>query len=195
LATEYYLLSIDGVTDVYEMSSTHVMKSDDVVANDTLTNGTDLIDAWVTNALPDWLAFQSENYQVRRITARRINPSGSAVSSVAFQIGAQMGTVSEATSPLQLAPCVRLIPGTLGSTAGKCFLPCPPIGSVNNNAYAGTYASDVAVYFGLLTAGITNTFDWTLAIHHKKAATFSDCVGFNLSPSFGFQGRRRYPIG
>jgi len=195
MATEYYLLSIHGVADVQEMTSTFVMKSDDVVANDTLNNGLDLINSWVDGAQDDWLVFQSDFYQIRRLTARRISPSGSAVATRAFQADEIVGQNAAEPSALQLAPCVRLIPGTLGSTAGKVFLPTPPSSEINNNNYGGTYVSDVAVLIGDLTGGISTTYNWTLAIHHRKTNTFSDCVGHNLSPRFGFQGRRRYPVG
>jgi len=195
MATEYYLLSIHGVVDVQEMTSTFVMRSDGVTAGDTLTNGTDLIDAWISNALGPWLDIHSEDYQIRRITARRINPSGSAVASMAFQVAEHVGQVTSPASAMQLAPCVRLIPGTLGSTAGKVFLPSPPANQVNNNAYDSGYVANVGTYLDTLIAGISETWEWTLSIHHRKTDTFSACVGYNLSPRFGFQGRRRYPVG
>lgn len=195
MATEYYVLQICGAVDVSEMMTTMVFKGTGVTANDTLDNGLDLLAAWESSAIGPWLAFNSDHYQVRRITARRVSPHGSAVASEPFQTGEYPGANANECSALQTAPAVRLIPGTLGNTAGRCFLPSPPTDMINNNGYAAGYVTDVATYFDNMQSGISDAFTWTLAIHHRKTDTFSDVVGHNLSPRFGFQGRRRYPIG
>lgn len=194
MATEYYQLQIQGTAGTLETMTSHVFKSDGVTANDTLDNGIDLIEAWKANLKDLWLTFNSDHYQVKRLIARRLSPHGSAVAHFQYQAGDATGVSATEIGGVNLAPAVRLIPSTLGSTAGRCFLPAPPKDQINANAYAAAYVTDVAAYFNAAIAGITETFTWVLAVHHKKAQTFSVCAGFNLSPRFGFQGRRRHPI-
>jgi len=194
MATEKYLLSIEGSVNSTEMTTTHVMSTDDAVSDDTLTSAMDLVTAWTTECIDPWLAFQSEDYQVRRVTARRINPVGSAVGHRQFQVGGAVGQIGEPTVAPNLAPCIRLIPSVMGRTAGRMFLPSPPNTMVNENLYDAAYQALVETYMDTIIAGFTDTYEWTLNIHHRKSNQFSAVTGYNLSPSLGFQGRRRYPV-
>jgi hypothetical protein len=194
MATEYYILTIGGTVDLSEQTTSLYFKTDDAVADDTLVSGDDLIAAWMTSVEADWLAAMSQQYEIRRYTARRVTPLGSAVAHLEFERGAKPGDVADDISPLNLAPAVRIIPGTLGSTGGRCFLPSPFRTAIDNNTYHATYSGLIVNIFDRLLTAISDTYDWTWQVHHAKTQTFSAAVGWNLSPRFGFQGRRRYPI-
>jgi hypothetical protein len=195
MATEYYQLNIHGTAGLAEQTTSLVFRTDDATANATLEAGEDLVSAWASTIEADWLGFNSSSYEIRRYTTRRISPQGSAIYHLEYQQGDAVGNVGSPIGPLNLAPAVRLIPGTLGSTGGRMFLPSPPVNGIDNNTYAAIYSANVATPLDALLNPISGSFDWQWQVWHRKAQNFSNVVAWDLSSRFGFQGRRRYPIG
>lgn len=194
MATEHYLLSIQGAVQGVENTCGLYFRTNDAVANDTLNNGKDLIEAWQNDIRDLWLDCCPDSYQLNRLIARRVLPVGSAQAFSRYQTGEFPGDMTGQASALQNCPAVRLIPDTLGATAGRIFMPSPAISALNSNAYSAGYVTAVTNLFDTMQATIANVFNWTLAVHHAKTDTFSLCIGHNLSPRFGFQRRRTVPV-
>lgn len=196
MATEFYLLSIQGSVNGQYNEVVQCMQGTGVATNDTLNAGRDLVQAWNTSAKALWLAMFPASYAVDRLTARRAFPKPSATATFQYQFGAAPGTNGSDGVSFNLCPTVLLIPPIGTKSQGRTFLPIVPSGQITNNAYQSAYITAINNYFNALITGLAGSLaTWNLAVYSRKLQSASLVVAISHSLKLGFQGRRRKPVG
>lgn len=196
MATEFYLLSIQGSVNGQFNEVVQCFQGTGVSTSDTLGGGGDLIAAWATGAATKWLACLPQSYFLDRLVARRAFPKPSASAHAQQQAFSQGGTLAVNSTSYNLCPCTILIPGLGVKSAGRNFMPCVPDGQVVNNAIGAGYRTALDAYYNQLIAGLTGSIaSWALAIYSRKHGTGSLVVAATHSLKLGFQSRRRRPVG
>lgn len=195
MATENYLLSIQGTQLQSYVENVLCFQSTGLSSTDTLDTGNDLITAFRTHAESLWQAVTSISYQVTLYSARRAFP---APSGTAYQQLNQVEVVGSAAAPMgiNVCPAVHLIPPMGTKTGGRAFMPPIGIDAVQGNAYVAAYSANITALFTQLITGLAGSgTNWKLAIFSRKNTSASLALNFGLSPRIGFQSRRRKPVG
>lgn len=197
MATENYLLSIQGNVSGSYNEVVMCFQSAGLASNDTLSAGANLIQAWLANAEAKWLACLPPSYFVNNYSARRAFPKPSAVANFQYQAFAKPGTRGIAAGGYNLCPCVHLIPPMGTKSVGKVFMPAVAAGDIVNNQYIAGYTTVINTLFSqLATTGLAGSGTlWHLGIFSRKNISVSLVTAFGQSEAIGFQGRRRKPAG
>lgn len=196
MATENYLLSVQGVVGTSYNECVLCFQSAGVSPTDTLDAGADLITAFRNHAETEWLATQSIAYQLLQYSALRAFPKPSGTAYFQLEPGTAFGQQGADSAALNVCPAVHLIPPMGTKTGGRVFLPTAPADAVVDNSYDGAYVVAVSAFFDKLLAGLAGSgTSWKLAIFSRKNVSASLALAYNLSPRVGFQGRRRKPTG
>lgn len=196
MATELYELSVQGnVNGQFNESVMHFI-GDNLTANETMANGEDLLNSWQTNIGSLWLPLLPTTYQLDRIAARRVVPIGSNVPHLQYQKGSNPGTATGSCCGYQLCPTVFLIPPMGTKSGGKVFMPAISTARVNSNVYTPLYLTQINTLFNAMATNFgTSAITWVQGIFSRKNLSYSHVMGHTLSARFGFQGRRRKPVG
>jgi len=196
VASETWELRITGYTGPEPNQSVQHFKGDNIAVSDTVNVGYDLINAWIANVKPKWLAMLPIDYYLDTLEARRVDPKLSAVAHHQYGFRSTPGTFGTHSQASQTNPCLTLIPPMGIKSAGKIFLPgCPKTFVVNSVFSAGAHTAlnnwfnVVKVNFGL------TTITWIQAIYSKKTNITSTVQLAQFSPVVGFQERRRVFFG
>ncbi len=196
MATEFYLLSIQGSLNGQYNESVQCFQGVGTSPTDTLDAGLDLIGAWIASLATHWLAALPQTYFLDRLAARRAFPKPSATAHNQFAAFSTSGTFSANAASYNLCPVVLLIPPSPTKTQGKVFMPACPIGGVTNNALGATYRTALDAYFNPAIVGVTGSLaTWTLSVYSRRNASAVPVVQASHSLKIGFQGRRRRPVG
>ena len=196
MATENYLLSIQGSVNGQYNECVQCFQSSGVTSTDTLDAATDLITAWIAHAKSFWLAMFPNSYVLDLLTARRAFPSPSAVAYQQFQYFVETGTRGASATAYNICPSVFLIPPMGVKTGGRTFLPAVSASDIVNNAPISAYTTAVQSYFTAAISGLAGSgTNWQLGIFSRKNTSVSLVASSQLSPRIGFQSRRRRPVG
>jgi hypothetical protein len=196
VATELYELTVRGsVAGSFNESVMHFI-GDNLTANATMANGEDLINSWETNIGTLWVPLFPTSYQIDMLSARRVVPIGSNVPFSQLQKGQTPGTAPGNCCGLNLCPTVFLIPPMGIKSGGKVFMPCISTARVGSNAYAGIYKTQIDTLFNAMATNFgTSAITWVQGIYSRKNLSYSHVMSHVLSARFGFQSRRRKPVG
>jgi len=195
MATENYLLSVQGVQKTTYMENILCFQSTGLSSTDTLDSANDLISAFRTHAESSWQQVTSIDYQITMYAARRAFPKPSGTAYQQLDDGDVQGSLATANG-INVCPAVHLIPPMGVKTGGRVFMPAVGIDAVQNNAYVAGYSANIATLFGILITGMAGSgTDWKLAIYSRLNTSASLALNFGLSPRIGFQSRRRKPVG
>lgn len=196
MSQELYELAVQGSHNGEPMETVMHFQGDNLTANETLLNGEDLCNSFIGSAMASWLGTLPASYQVHRLQARRASPNGSATAHKQFPHTSNPGTLGSIGASYQLCPTCFLIP-TLGTkTGGKIFMPTIATTMVSSNVYNATYLTAIDTLMAILTNNFgTGSITWQLAVLSRKLGTWDTVVSWQMSQRFGFQKRRRTPIG
>lgn len=195
MATETYLLSVQGNLQQEYRENVIAFQSAGVATNDTLTYGTDLINAWVAHLEALWLAMFPAAYVVERYYARRATPKPSAGAHKQYQNGVKVGTRGSDATGQSLCPSLFLVPPMGTKSGGRIFLPCVGQGDIVNNNYLAGFVTAVGAWTTAAGTGAAGTGTlWQLAIYSRKNRTSSLAQITTLSPRLGYQRKRRSPV-
>jgi len=196
MSTELYELTLEGVHNLQAVENVMHFEGDNLTANDTYTNGGDLLTSFIAAVLPSWLGCLPPSYQATRITARRAITKPSVVRHTQFGVGVQLGSLGTEATSYNLCPCVFLIPPLGTKSGGKIFMPCVPEGQIIGNTYQTSYTTAIGVLMSIMLTNFgTGSITWISAILSRKHNTFSQTSNWRLSPVIGFQGKRRKAVG
>jgi hypothetical protein len=196
VATEYYALTIEGVLTTSYRENVLSFQGSGLTADNTAVNGASLISAWQASIQAAWLACVPPDYALTQLTARRISSSPSVVVKSQYQSFAVTGTRGTAAASQNLAPVIFLIPPTGVKSGGKIFMPAVDVADVNNNAYAGGYLTATSALLSAMIAPFSASgINWQLAVWSRRLRVGHLILSFSRSPRFGFQGKRRKPVG
>ncbi len=196
MSQELYELALQGNHNGQFVETILHVQGDNLTANETLTNGEDLLDGFDGNITGLWCGCMPASYTLERLAARRINPVGSATAHLQYTRTAHPGTLGTVAAAYQLCPTLFLIPTIGTKTGGKIFIPAIASTMVGSNTYSSTFLTAIDTLMAALTANFgNNTPTWQLAVYSRKLTTWSAVVSWQMSTRFGFQKRRRYPIG
>lgn len=196
MATENYLLSVQGTTQASYNQCVMCFQSAGLSSTDTLDAGRDLISAFIGHAQALWLQCLPNSYQVTALTARRAFPHPSATAVKQFQFGTQTGSAGANSTSLSLCPSIFLVPPMGTKSGGRVFMPCVSDGDYLNNAPAAGYLANIGLVFGAMITGLAGSgTNWKLAIYSRRNGSAALALTFGISSRIGFQGRRRKPVG
>ncbi len=196
MATEFYLLSIQGSVNGQYNEVVQCFQGVGVASADTLAAGSDLLAAWDASVRAKWLAALPASYNLDRIAARRAFPKPSATAHAQYLYGTQIGSGTGAGASYNLCPCIIMIPPLGVKSAGKTFMPAVPDGAIINNVIQTAYNTTLNTLFNQLITGFTGSLaTWTLAVYSRKNNSGSLVQAITKSLKLGFQGRRRKPVG
>jgi hypothetical protein len=196
VATETYELRVQGLSGQQYVESVLHFQGTGVTANDTLGNGTHLINAWVAHLHSFWLGMMPISYYVQLLTTRRVSAKPSGQVNKQYQAFTQPGVRGSSAVGLNACPSVFLTPAMGVKSGGRVFLPSVGVGDVVNSQYLAGYSTAVSNFF---TPAVTGVVDggttWNIAIFSRKLLSTSPAQNFTLSPRLGFQGKRRKAVG
>ncbi len=196
MATELYELTVQGVHAGQYVENVLHFQGDNLTANDTWTNGGDLVASFFANIMPKYLSALPPTYQCNRIAARRAVTKPSVVQHKQFGNGTQVGSLGTEASSLGLCPCVFLIPPIGIPSGGKVFMPCVPEGQIVGNSYQSGYVTILQDLFNTMQMNFgTGSITWQQAIFSRKHNTFSLAISYRFSPVIGYIGKRRKAVG
>jgi len=196
MATENYLLSIQGTQMRSYNECVLCFQSAGLSSTDTLDAGGDLCNAFAAHATPLWLQCLPQTYELNQLVARRAFPKPSAEAHIQYQIGDNPGSSGPQATSLQLCPSVFLVPPMGTKSGGRIFMPSIAEGDIADNVYAGGYIANIDLLMGVLTTGMVGSgTNWKLGIYSRKNASVSLVQTWALSGRIGFQSRRRKPVG
>lgn len=196
MATENYLLSVQGVSQASYLESVLCFQSAGLSSTDTLDAGADLISAFIGHGLAFWLNCCADTYNCTALTARRAFPTPSATAVRQFQFGAQTGGLGTSGVGLNLCPSIFLVPPMGVKSGGRVFMPPAAASEIVNNSYSAGYITAINTFFAACISGLAGSgTNWKLAIYSRKTASASLALAFTPSARIGFQGRRRQPVG
>lgn len=196
MATENYLLSIQGNVNGEYNECVQCFESSGTDPTNTFQTGVDLLTAWDTNARSLWLACLPSSYSLGLLSAKRAFPKPTANPMLQYGYGSHLGTRGSDATSYNLCPVMFLVPPMGIKSGGKTFMPCVAQGDIVNNSYVSGYQTAVDAYFAALLAGLAGSgTNWKLAIYSRKAGSASLVQSFGLSERIGYQGRRRKPVG
>jgi hypothetical protein len=195
MATENYLLSVQGVVQESFQESVLCFQSTGLSSTDTLDTANDLITAWRTHLESLWQDIAPSDYQVRLYSARRAFPHPSGTAYQQIDIDAVVGGMGSCNA-LNVCPAVHLIPPMGTKTGGRVFLPSAADSAVIDNTYDAGYVASVTSFFSNAISGSAGSgTNWKLAIFSRLNTSAVLALNFGLSPRIGFQSRRRKPVG
>lgn len=196
MATENYLLSVQGVTQNGYNECVMCFQSAGLSSTDTLDAGQDLITAFNGHALALWLQCLPSSYQVIALTARRAFPKPSGVAVRGYDFGTQTGSSGPNATSVSLCPTIFLVPPMGTKSGGRVFMPAVAGGDYVNNSPSAGYITNIGLAFGAMITGLAGSgTNWKLAIFSRKNVSASLALTFGISSAIGFQGRRRKPVG
>jgi hypothetical protein len=196
MSQELYELSVQGTHNGEFVETVMHFEGDNLTSVNTLLNGEDLINSWFANVKADFLATLPASYTMERLTARRVVPAQSGGAHLQFTHAAWPGTLGSISASYQLCPTVFLIPTMGTKTGGKIFMPALATTQVGSNVYAPGYITAIDNFIGDMVANFgTGAPTWQLAVYSRKHGTWASVVAWQLSTRFGFQSRRRKPVG
>jgi hypothetical protein len=196
MANATYQLSVTGTHYNQFVENVMCFQGDTADGTQTLAEGQDLIDSFVSAIVPSWLACLPPTYTLDRLSTRCVVPSGpSNVAHSQVINSALIGTFGTGAVSENLCPAVNLIPPMGIKTQGRVYMPCIAKTAIDNNQFVTGYRTAVNSVFGLMRIGFSiSAITWKLAIFSKKNGTSSLCLASSLSAAIGFQGRRRKPL-
>lgn len=195
MATENYLLSIQGVVGQSYQECILCFQSTGLSSTDTLDSANDLITAWRNHAEIFWQAITSIDYQILLYSARRAFPSPSATAYQQLDVGDAAGSMGKVTA-LNVCPAVHLIPPMGTKTGGRVFLPSAGDDAVIDNILQAGYLADITSFFNVCITGLAGSgTNWKLAIYSRKNVSAALALAFVPSSRVAFQSRRRKPVG
>ncbi len=191
-----YQLTITGIHYNQFVENVLVFRAATADGVQTLTEGADLIQAWLDNISNAWLSVLPPTYQIDRLSARCLLPVGPNNEAHQQVINdALIGLSGTGAVAENLCPVVNLIPPMGVKSQGRVYMPCIAKTDLDSNQYAAGYISAIGTLFTNMQAGFSNSsLEWFQAIYSKKNFTSSLALSFSLSAAIGFQGRRRKPI-
>ncbi len=196
MATETYLLSVQGSLQGQYRENVLAFTSAGLGANATLDNAGDLINAFVTHGQALWLAMMPASYWLDLYSARRAFPKPSATANLQLQAFNVGGTRGAGATSYNLCPTVFLVPPMGTKSGGRVFLPAVSQADIVNNSYITAYANAVTAFFSAAITGFAGSgSNWQLSIYSRKNASAALVNSHGLSERLGFQGKRRRPIG
>jgi hypothetical protein len=196
MATENYLLSIQGSVSGQYNECVLCFQSAGLSSVDTLGEGGDLINSFIAHGQALWLAMMPASYFLDVLQARRAFPKPSAVAHAQNQNFAVPGTRGSNATSYNLCPAIFLIPPMGTKSGGRTFLPAVAQGDVVNNTYLAAYLTAINNFFTAAIAGFAGSgTNWHLAIFSRKNVSASLVASFSPSLRLGFQGKRRKPVG
>ncbi len=196
MATENYLLSVQGVQATSYNECVLCFQSTGLSSTDTLDAAADLCSAFIGHGLAFWLACLPGSYQCLKLAARRAFPKPSATAYRQFQQFAQTGTSGAFATADNLCPSIFLVPPMGTKSGGRVFMPSIAQGDISNNSYTAGYLTALGAFFNAAITGFAGSgTSWKLAIYSRKNASAALALGFTPSARVGFQGRRRSPSG
>lgn len=196
MATENYLLSIQGSVGGQYNECVLCFQSAGLSSTDTLDSAGDLVNAFVAHGQTTWLAMLPATYSLDVLSARRAFPKPSAQAYVQNQAFSVNGTRGTSATAYNLCPSVFLVPPMGTKSGGRVFLPCVGQADIVNNQYIAGYITAIDNFFGAATSGYAGSgTNWQLAIYSRKHVSASLAQSWALSPRLGFQSRRRRPVG
>lgn len=196
MATENYLLSIQGSVQGQYNECVLCFQSNGLSSSDTLDSAGDLVNAFNTHGLALWLAMMPNSYYMDVLSARRAFPKPSATAFIQAQAFTALGTRGGTSTAYNLCPSVFLVPPMGVKTGGRVFLPAVAQADIVNNQYIGAYITAVDNFFGAAVSGFAGSgTNWHLAVYSRKNVSASLAQSWALSPRLGFQSRRRRPTG
>jgi len=194
MASECFRLTIQGLAageQVQNVLHFLVDNNDDATA---LQLAQELVVKWDTSFETDWLEFQSEDYTLRWIQARRVIPSNGNSYWKEFPEGVADGLVTSDIGVLQLAPIMKLFTSLGNNLQGRVFLPPPPQTAVVSNVIQTFYKDDAVDCFANLLSFSGASHDWNLAVYSRKNATAAAVTTVTMSDILGSIGKRRKPM-
>lgn len=196
MATENYVLSIQGINSQSYNECQLCFQSAGLSSTDTLDAGGDLINAFAAHLSALWLACLPGSYFLSAVTARRAFPKPSAVAVAQQQAFALSGTRAGSSTAYNLCPSVFLVPPMGIKSGGRIFMPAVAQADVVDNGYLGSYVTAIDAMMTAATTGLAGSgTNWKLAIFSRKNVSASLVQSWVLSPRIGFQSRRRKPVG
>ncbi len=196
MATENYLLSIQGSIAGQFNECVLCFQSAGLSSVDTLGEGGDLINSFIAHAQAKWLAMLPGSYNLDLLSARRAFPKPSANAMVQNQAFSVTGTRGASATTYNCCPSIFLIPQMGVKSGGRVFLPGVAQGDIINNAYLAAYRTAIDTFFIQCIAGLAGSgTNWQLAVFSRKTASASLVASYGPSTRIGFQGRRRKPVG
>ncbi len=196
MATENYLLSIQGSVAGQYNECVLCFQSSGLSNVDTLGEGGDLCNAFIAHGQALWLAMMPSSYWLDALQARRAFPKPSAVAHVQNQPFTVGGTRPNQATSWSCCPAIFLIPPMGVKSGGRVFLPAVSQGDLINNAYLAAYLTAINNFFGAAITGFAGSgTNWKIAIYSRKNAAANLVSSFAPSNRIGFQGRRRKPQG
>jgi len=154
----------------------------------------ELVIKWNASFLTSWLEFNSEDYTVRWVQAKRILPSGGNAYWNEYPEASAAGLVNSDIGALQLAPIMKLFTSLANNIQGRCFLPPPPQTAVNDNVIETFYKDDAVDAFGELISFSGTTHDFNLAVYSKTLGQAAAVTTVTMSDILGSIGKRRKPM-
>lgn len=196
MATQTYLLSVQGAVLGSYNECVLAFQSTGLSATDTLDAAGDLVNAFQAHAQTLWLDCLPASYYLNILSARRATPAPSAEAHIQYQAFSVQGLRGAGATAYNLCPSVFLVPPMGTKSGGRVFMPAIAQGDLTNNSYLGAYVTAIDNLFTALTAGLAGSgTNWQLAIYSRKNLSTSLALSWVLSPRIGFQGRRRNPAG
>jgi hypothetical protein len=196
MATENYLLTINGGVMGSPNQTVLCFQSAGLASNDTLDAGVDLINAFAGNLEALWLACLPGTYSLNMYAARRAFPKPSAVAKLQYDASQVTGQRGSNATSYNLCPVIFLVPPMGTKSGGKVFMPAVPQGDIINNQYVAGYLTATSAFFNAAIAGAAGSgTNWKLAIYSRKLQSVQLAQSFSKSLRLGFQGRRRTPVG
>lgn len=196
MATETYLLSIQGSLQGQYRENVIAFQSAGLGANQTLDNAGNLINAFIAHGQTPWLATQPVSYSLDLLSARRAFPKPSATAYVQYQAFTVPGTRGNSATSYNLCPSVFLVPPMGTKTGGRIFMPAIAQADISNNSYAGGYVTAIANLMAAFIGGMAGSgSNWQLCVFSRKNVSASLVSSYTLSTRIGFQSKRRRPVG
>lgn len=196
MATRIYQLNIEGVLQASYRQTTLHFQSGGTNDNDTVAAGESLLAAFNTSAMTNFLATLPGNYNVVRMTARRVALNPSAGTCMYYGVGLKTGTRGTDGTGQQTCPSVFLVPTMGVKSGGKIFWPTIPQADLVQSTPSTAWQTAVNTFLAGIIAGITSAgITWTLGVYSRKLQTVSNVASHSMSPVVGFIGKRRKPVG
>lgn len=196
MATRVYQLSIQGVLLTSYRETVLHFTSPDTNDNDTVAAGESLMNAFNSAALTQFLATLPAQYNLVRLTARRVALKPSATTCKFYAIGTAPGTRGTDGTGQQTCPSIFLVPTMGTKSGGRIFWPSIAQADLVQNSPSSGWQTAVNTVIATLIAGITSaSMTWTLTVFSRKLGTTANITSHSFSPVVGFIGRRRKPVG
>jgi hypothetical protein len=157
MATENYILSINGMTGSSYNQVDLCFQSAGLSSTDTLDGAGDLVNAFIAHAQTLWLAMLPGSYNLNSLSARRAFPKPSASAVSQNQAFANGGALGASSTGLSLCPSIFLVPPMGIKSGGKIFLPAVGQSEIVDNTYSGAFVTAVDAFMTAVTAGLAGS--------------------------------------